>query len=83
MPNDKRASVGLLLDKVTAQKDVRDMLEEEARKLTDIGNSFHIRHTETKQTLVSASHIIDYLFHRLFSMIMLLLIEPNRVKDGV
>ena len=49
------------------------MLEEEARKLTDIGNSFHIRHTETKQTLVSDSHIIDYLFHRLFSMIMLLL----------
>lgn len=72
-PNDKKASVGLLLSKITAQKDVRDMLEEEARKLTDIGNSFHIRHTEAKQTLVSDSHIIDYLFHRLFSMIMLML----------
>ena len=79
MPEDKKTSVGLLLNKVTAQKEVRDMLEEEARKLTDIGNSFHIRHTETKQTLVSDSHIIDYLFHRLFSMIMLLLkIEPNK-----
>ena len=72
-PEDKKTSVGLLLNKVTEQKEVRDMLEEEARKLTDIGNSFHIRHTETKQTLVSDSHIIDYLFHRLFSMIMLLL----------
>ncbi len=72
-PEDKKASVGFLLNKVTEQKEVRDMLEEEARKLTNIGNSFHIRHTESKQTLVSDSHIMDYLFHRLFSMIMLLL----------
>jgi hypothetical protein len=79
MPEDKKTSIGLLLNKVTAQKEVRDMLEEEARKLTDIGNSFHIRHTEIKQTIVSDSHIIDYLFHRLFSMIMLLLkIAPNK-----
>lgn len=79
MPRDKKASVHLLLNKVTAQKEVWDMLEEEARKLTNIGNSFHIRHTETKQTLVSDSHIIDYLFHRLFSMITLLLkIKPNK-----
>lgn len=73
---DKKASITLLLYKVTTQKDVREMLEEEARKLTEIGNSFHIRHTELKQTLVSDSHVIDYLFHRLFSMIMLVLKKP-------
>ena len=75
-PNDKKASITLILNKTTTQAEVRAMLEEEARKLTDIGNSFHIRHTEVQQTLISDSHIIDYLFHRLFSMIMLLLRKP-------
>jgi len=75
-PNDKKASITLLLNKATTQKDVREMLEEEAKKLTDIGNSFHIRHTEIQQTLISDSHIIDYLFHRLFCMIMLVLKKP-------
>ena len=72
-PTDKRASIALLLEKITTQKNVREMLEEEARNLTDIGNSFHIRHTELQQTLVSDSDVIDYLFHRLFSLIMLVL----------
>ncbi len=75
-PNDKKTSITLLLNKATTQKDVREMLEEEARKLTDIGNSFHIRHTEIQQTLISDSHIIDYLFHRLFCMIILVLKKP-------
>jgi hypothetical protein len=55
------------LNKATIEADVRELLDEEARKLTDIGNSFHIRHTEVKQTKLSDSAIIDYLFHRLFS----------------
>ena len=75
-PNDKKASISLLLNRATTQTDVREMLEEEARKLTEIGNSFHIRHTEAQQTFVSDSHIIDYLFHRLFCMIMLVLKKP-------
>ena len=33
MPGDKKISVDLLLKKVTAQKEVLDMLEEEARKV--------------------------------------------------
>jgi len=75
-PDDKKASITLLLNKAATQTEVREMLEEEARKLTDIGNSFHIRHTEVQQTLVSDNHIIDYLFHRLFCMIMLVLRKP-------
>ena len=75
-PDDKKASITLLLNKAATQTEVREMLEEEARKLTDIGNSFHIRHTEVQQTLVSDSYIIDYLFHRLFCMIMLVLRKP-------
>jgi hypothetical protein len=72
-PDNKRLSVTLLLDKAAVETDIRQMLEEESRKLTDIGNSFHIRHTEVTQTRISDSDHLDYLFHRLFAMIQLLL----------
>jgi hypothetical protein len=46
---DKKASVKSLLDKATGEPKFRDLLEREARELTDIGNTFQIRHTETTQ----------------------------------
>ena len=72
-PGNKKVSISLILNKVTSDSDVRALLDDEARKLTDIGNSFHIRHTEVNQIKVTDSDIIDYLFHRLFCMIQLLL----------
>ena len=72
-PKDKKRSISTLLDKTATESNFRLLLEEEARKLTDIGNSFHIRHTEVTQTQVTDSAHIDYLFHRLFSMVQLLL----------
>ena len=74
-PNDKKDSITTLLDKAASDPDVRDMLEEEARKLTDIGNTFHIRHTEITQIRISDGAVLDYLFHRLFSMIQLLILK--------
>ena len=74
-PNNKKDSIITLLGKATSDPDVRIMLEEEARKLTDIGNSFHIRHTEISQIRISDRIVLDYLFHRLFSMIQLLILK--------
>ena len=51
----------------------RARLETDARELTEIGNSHQIRHTEVTQEKVESSDHIDYLFHRLFSMIQLIL----------
>ena len=72
-PDNKKRSIALLLDKVAAETSIRQMLEEEARKLTEIGNTFHIRHTEVTQTRISDSDHLDYLFHRIFAMIQLVL----------
>lgn len=47
------------------------VLEEEAKKLTNIGNKYFIRHTEINQKKVSDSNHVDYLFYRLFSFIYL------------
>lgn len=72
-PDNKKDSTTKLLSKAASDSDVRGMLEEEARKLTEIGNSFHIRHTEMSQIRITDGAVLDYLFHRLFNMIQLLI----------
>ena len=78
--HDKRAQATALLNRAAASdgSKFREMLETEASKLTNIGNSFQIRHSETTQEpLISADHV-DYLFHRLFSLIRLVLRTTGR-----
>jgi len=72
-PANKKNSIAILLDQVSCETKIRVLLEGEAQKLTEIGNEFYIRHKEVKQCEVSDIDIVDYLFHRLFSMILLLL----------
>ena len=72
-PSNKKLSVATLLDCAAGNPAFRAVLEKEARELTEIGNSFQIRHTEVSQTPVTSSAHIDYLFHRLFSLMQLLL----------
>jgi hypothetical protein len=70
---DKRSSVKALLDKSADEAAFRDVLEEEARALTEIGNRFQIRHSETNQVRLQRNDHVDYLFHRLFALIWLVL----------
>ena len=70
---DKKSSVSALLDKTAAEPKFRELLEREAKELTTIGNTFLIRHSETSQVHVQESKHVDYLFHRLFAMIRLLI----------
>jgi hypothetical protein len=65
-PADKRRSVELLLNRASAESNLRDRIEVEARQLTEIGNNFMIRHTEATKTPITESIRVDYLFHRLF-----------------
>ncbi len=71
--SDKKQSVKALLDKASFEPKFRQVLEDEAKKITDIGNNFKIRHTEVDQTPLQKSEHIDYLFHRLFALIRMLL----------
>ena len=75
---DKRESAGRLLDKAAGEPTLRAKIEEEAIALTNIGNTFMIRHTETDKIPITDSAHIDYLFHRMFSMIRLLLKTSGR-----
>ena len=71
----KKEQITSLLDNAagSAFPKFRERLETEALELTSIGNNHQIRHTEVTQEKVENSQHIDYLFHRLFGMIQLIL----------
>jgi len=78
LPADKRESTKRILDKGSAEPHFREMLEDEARFLTGIGNEFMIRHAEVGKTPIADDEHVDFLFHKLFAMIRLLLRKTNR-----
>ncbi|MGD0786268.1 MAG: hypothetical protein ABR969_10715 [Sedimentisphaerales bacterium] len=79
-PANKKQSVLSLIKRASADDNFRSMLNNEAKSLTGIGNTFHIRHTEVSQIRLKDSKHIDYLFHRLFALIQLLLNSLNNLN---
>ena len=73
-PN-KKAQITNLLDHTASSGSpkFREALDREARELTRIGNNFQIRHSEKNQERLARSEHVDYLFHRLFSLIQVIL----------
>ena len=72
---DKKAQIKFLLDQIagSSASKFRETLEWEAKELTRIGNNFQIRHSERNQERLTRSEHIDYLFHRLFALIQVIL----------
>jgi hypothetical protein len=71
VPANKKNSIAMLLDNLASEPRLREELENEARALTAIGNDFQIRHTEVGKIAIQDDSHVDYLFHRLFSLIFL------------
>lgn len=69
---NKKASATALLDRAAIEPNFRDTLGQEATSLTTIGNRFRIRHSETTQVEIQSEDQVDYLFHRLLALILLL-----------
>ena len=77
--SNKGIQVKKLLDTVaTVGTRFRKVLEEDARALTEIGNTFRIRHSETSQENLRSPEQVDYLFGRLFAFIRLILKATDR-----
>lgn len=72
-PTNKRKSIKALLDKACTEPKFRERIENEATELTYIGNNFLIRHSEIGKPPLGTLEQVDYLFHRLFAMIFMLL----------
>lgn len=76
---DKKVSAKALLNKAATEPNFRERVEREAMELTEIGNKFMIRHTETDKVPIVDSVHVDYLFQRMFSIILLLLKASGRM----
>ena len=72
---DKKAGAMEMLDRAagSSSSKFRALLEVEAKALTDAGNTFRIRHSETNQETLASTEHVDYLFCRLFSLLNLIL----------
>jgi hypothetical protein len=76
---DKKQQIKALLTKAfPLEADLRARIDKEAQALTDLGNDFRIRHSETNKPIISDPESVDYLFYRLFALIQLLLRKTNR-----
>ena len=72
---DVRQRATAMLDR-TAGSDspkFREVLEKEADKLYKIGNQLNIRHRNMHQEAIAQSEHADYLFHRMFSLVQMIL----------
>lgn len=70
---NKAKSAKLVLDRTSPEPAFRQLLEKEALELREIGNSYLLRHHERSQTPVIDTGHVDYLFHRLFSLVDLVI----------
>lgn len=76
---DKRAQADALLDRAASHGTaMRSALDEEAKALTNIGNSLRIRHSETKQEMIDRAEQLDWLFVRMFGFVRFLLLSSGR-----
>jgi len=70
---NKKLSATAMLDLLCTEQCFRKELETEAAQLTSIGNSFLIRHSEVPQVSIGDDSHVDYLFHRMFAFIWMVL----------
>lgn len=78
-------SVGnkMLLDIAGDEPKFRALLEDDAMQLHGAGNIFHIRHFKTESTEIARIEQYDYLFHRLFALVNLLLVSLRNKESTV
>lgn len=83
----KKTSAQQLIQNVSGgQEEIRALLDEEFQKLTTIGNTFFIRHSETDQIIPADVRHYDYFFNRCLSLILLAipyLEESEAPHDGL
>ena len=69
----KKQSADILLSKASLGKTLfKDILENECKTLTNIGNQYQIRHFEKYTEPIASEEHLDYLFYRMYSLLSLL-----------
>lgn len=81
--SDKKKQITETLNRVSGNDspEFREALEKEAGELTWIGNELMIRHSEVGKEPLAKDEHVDYLFHRLFSLIWMILKITENLKN--
>jgi hypothetical protein len=69
---DKKTGASKLIEAATSTAQSAELVGAEMKSLTEIGNSFHIRHHETTRHPVP-DELVDYLFVRMYVLLRLLI----------
>lgn len=75
---NKKEQADRVLDAAAQARKFRTFLGEEAKALTNIGNSLRIRHSETSQEPIETLEQVEHLFHRMFGFLRLVLRATGR-----
>lgn len=72
--SDKKKSANHLISIVSGDdKDILCLLNKEFADLTEIGNQYSIRHSETTQKKLPDNQFVEYLYFRMLSLVSLVL----------
>lgn len=72
-PGNKSKSITMLIEQAALEvRGMDEMLNKESTALTQVGNSYQIRHTEQNQIKLEEEIHIEYLYHRLSALVYLL-----------
>jgi len=77
---DTKRGIDTLLEKAEPEPTFRGILNSDGLALTQVGNDFMIRHTETTKVPVNDPGQVDYLFHRLYALLWFLLKRTDRIR---
>jgi hypothetical protein len=86
---DKKKSIANLIDKISdGNVPFASLFSEEFKALTNIGNSFRIRHHEIDKIDIKDNRYSDYFFNRCLALIvltieMIMCDEPAKTSDNV
>jgi hypothetical protein len=69
---DKATSIRMLLERAAPEPSFRASLDAECKELTSIGNGNLFRHHEVRQNVLVDVQQVDYVFHRLYAIVALL-----------
>lgn len=70
---DKKKSIEARIARQCPGENFPERITSECREMREIGNNFHIRHAEVGKEQLCSPRQIDYLYHRLYCLINLLL----------
>lgn len=76
---DKKKSINRLIDIVSKKSAVtKELISKEFQELTQIGNTYHIRHFENGKEPIYSDDFREYLYFRILSLISYCINEMNQ-----